>query len=192
MKTYRERDKAKLPFDTMDGHQEYIELATIDYFRELGYTLTELASNDTSGHYPKREFCFAHHISIDDTTSIRVAPTISRVWIESEEYLIDKQERVGAVRFAHVIMNTFDYIKVFFNSKGDKMYMKIFVNFCYPATKDGIDEFVDTLCLSGIIMQIKAALTVFYKKRHLFSTMSLSERVDTADLISKFEVYRFI
>lgn len=192
MKTYRERDKAKLPFDTMDGHQEYIELATIDYFRELGYTLKELAPIDASGHYPKREFCFAHHISIDEIASIRVAPTISRVWIESEEYLIGKQERVGAVRFAHVIMNTFDYIKVLFNSKGDKMYMKIIVNFCYPATKDGIDEFVDTLCLGGIIMQIKAALTVFYKKRHLFSTMSLSERVDTADLISKFEVYRFM
>lgn len=189
MKKYNARTKANIPFDTIAGHQQYIELATIDSFQGLGYCLKETGSEEFGSKYTRRQFSFKLHLNLKDFIVIHVSPTISRVWIESEKFLIEEDEMLGALLFAHVIMNRSQYIKVDFTTVDNRTYMKIVGGFCYPATKEEIDRFADNSITSGIIMfELMYTLKPFYQNRAMFKSFTSIDIDKAYSIFNNFSV----
>lgn len=189
MKSYCARTGATLSFDTIAGHQQYIELATIDSFQRLGYCLKETGSEVFGGKYTQRQFSFKLRMNFEYFIIIHVSPTISRVWIESEDYLIKEDEMLGALLFAHVVMNRSIYIKVNFTTVDNSTYMKVVGGFCYPDKKEEIDRFVDKSITCRILMfELEDAMKAFYRNRAMFGSFTTIDISKAYSIFNKFSL----
>lgn len=171
------RGNAKLNIETVAGYQEYIELAIIDAFGLLGHEIIPYCTEQlTDKHQYNR-----YKITLHDGSTLLIDPHLAIITIESEEYLLDKDEMLGALIFAYQIMLNKQDLKVWLTKRNSSTYLRISSDFMLMGAKSEIDDFIDNCSghiLSEILGDILGALTLFHKQRHLFSKLTINDVYD--------------
>lgn len=168
------RKNAKLDFNSIYGAQEYLELATVDAFKDQGYNIEPCGKESIRQNLDAT----IYSLELDNTNKISIITRLVILDINSDDYLLNETEILGALIFSYQYMLHSECTKIYLFEKDSATYLSISSRIYYRGeTKQEIDQFLEDhrYLFRRVLYEMNNALESFKNNRHLFASIDLKD-----------------